>query len=133
MSPHLPLQPVFDVSEASTSVAYRKVVHPTADNRIDKLDYPIHRLRDEASEDVLEFAQQCGALLELGRIVRPPLVSQTSHAAELKTQEAEAFSLCQVHLPTLFLVDIDLQFGQFLAEPLVHRLEQPVMLCVCID
>jgi hypothetical protein len=39
---------------------------------------------------------------------------QASYATELKAQEAEAFSLCQVNLPTLFLVDIDLEFGQFL-------------------
>src|SRR5438552_9442113 len=132
MSPHLPLQPVFDESETSTGVAYGKVVHPTAHNRIDELDYPIDRLRDEASEDVLELAQQCDALLELGWIIRPPLALQASHAAELKTQEAEAFSLCQVDLPTLFLVDIDLEFGQFLAETLIHRFKQPVMLRIRI-
>src|SRR5215467_1643959 len=123
MSPHLPLQPIFEVSEASAGVAYGKVVHPTADNRVDELDYPIHR-----PEDVLEFAQQCSALLELGGIIRPPFALPRSPAAEFKTKEAEAFSLCQVNLPTLFLVDIDLELGQFLAETLVRRLEQPVML-----
>src|SRR5215831_13057452 len=128
MSPHLPLQPIFDVSEATAGVTYGKVVHPTPDNRVYELDYPIYRLRDEASEDVLEFAQQCSALLELGGIIRPPFALPRSPAAEFKTKEAEAFSLCQVNLPTLFLVDIDLELGQFLAETLVRRLEQPVML-----
>jgi Reverse transcriptase (RNA-dependent DNA polymerase) len=124
MSSHLLLHPVFDIAEASTGVADGKVVHPTAHNRIDELDYPIYRLRDEASENVLEFTQQCGTLLKLGRIIRPPLALQASHAAEFKTQEAEAFSLCQVNLPTLCLVDIDLEFGQFLAQRL-RRVEIP--------
>ena len=46
-------------------------------------------------------------VLELGRIIRPPFALQASYAMELKAQEAEAFSLCQVNVSTLFLVDID--------------------------
>jgi hypothetical protein len=75
------------------------------------LHYPAYGLRVEASEDVLELAQQCGALLELGRIVRPPFALQAPYAAKLKAEESEAFAFGQVNEATLLFVDIDLEFG----------------------
>jgi len=44
-----------------------------------------------------------------------PLPLQTAHAAEVKTQESETFSFCQVNESTLVFIDIDLEFGQFLS------------------
>src|ERR1039457_5311554 len=104
MSAHLLFHPVFDKAEASTGVTNGKVVHPAAQNRVDELYDPVYRPRNEASEDVFELAQQRGALLELGRIVWPPLPLQTAHTAEVKTQESEAFSFCQVNEPTLVFI-----------------------------
>src|SRR5215470_9250921 len=127
MSAHLLLHPAFDITEAATGVADGEVVHPAAQNRIDELHHPPHRLRVEAPEDVLELAQQCGALLELGRIVRSPLALKTPHASELKAQESEAFSLRQVNAATLIGVDLDLEFGQFPSQPPLSCFEQPVV------
>src|SRR5262249_16173906 len=84
MPSHLLLHPSFDITKPSTAIADGEVIYPAAHNRIDKLYHPIYRLRVEASEDIFEFAQQCGALLELGRIERPPFALQASYAAELK-------------------------------------------------
>ena len=113
MPPHHLLHPVLDVTKAPTGIANGKVVHPAAQNRVDKLNDPLDRLRVEASEDVLELAQQCGALLELGRIIRPPLALQAPYAAELEAQESEALSLRLVNESTLLFVDIDVEFYQF--------------------
>jgi hypothetical protein len=115
MSPHLLLHPVFDETEASTGIADSEVIDPATQRRVDKLHHPIYRLRDEASEDILELTQQGGALLELRRIIRPPFALQAPYAAELKAQESEAFSLRQVNESTLLFVDIDLKFDQFLS------------------
>jgi hypothetical protein len=70
ITPHLLLHPVCDKAKASTGGADGKVVHPATYNRVDELDDPTHRLGVEAPETVLELVQQCGALLELGRIIR---------------------------------------------------------------
>jgi hypothetical protein len=107
MPPHLLLHPVFDKAKASTGGADGKVVHPAAYNRVDELDDPTYRLGVEAPENVLELAQQYGALLELGRIIRSPLAPQASYVTELKAQKPEAVSFCQVNVSTFLFVDID--------------------------
>jgi hypothetical protein len=106
---------MLDETEASSGITNSKVVDPTADDWIDKLHYPVYRLGNEASEDVFELAQQYSSLFELGRIVRPPFALQAAYAAELKTQKSEAVAFCQVNVSTLLLVDLDLEFGQFLS------------------
>src|SRR5262249_15630825 len=132
MSSHLLLHPVFDEAETSTGVAKGKVVHPAGQNRVDELHHPPYRLRMEATEPVFELAQQDGALRELGRIIRLPLALQAPYAPQLKAQESEALSFCQVNVPTLLFVDIDMEFGQFLSQPLVYCFVQPDMLRVSI-
>ena len=75
----------------------------------DELHHPSYGLGVEAPEDVLELAQQCGTLLELGRIVRSPLALKTPHSPELKAQKSEALSLRQVNKSALLFVDVDLE------------------------
>lgn len=45
VAPNLLLYPVSDIREAPAGVADRKVVHPAAQNGIDLLDQPRHRVR----------------------------------------------------------------------------------------
>jgi hypothetical protein len=85
MPPHLLLHPVFDKTKAATGIADGKVVYPAANDRVDELHDPTHGLGVEASENIFELAELCSALLELGRIVRPPLALQTTYATKLKT------------------------------------------------
>lgn len=50
-----------------------------------------------------------------------------AHPTELEAEESEAAPSGQVDGPTLFLVDRDLQSGQFLPESSVNGLQQSVM------
>ena len=72
MRPHPLLYPVFDKPKAATGVADGKVVYPAAHHQVNELYHPTHRLGVEAPENIFDLAQQCGALLKLGRIIRPP-------------------------------------------------------------
>src|SRR5262249_31221523 len=127
--PHLLLHPVLDEAEAPARIPDRKVPDPAAQDRVDEGHHPSHGLRLKAPEDVPELLQQRRPLLQLGGVVGPPRALATAHPAELEAQEAEAFPFAQVHYPTLRLVDLDVELGQFLTQPLVHRPEQPVMSC----
>ena len=55
VAPNLLFHPVFDEAEACAGMADRKVIHPTAQHRIDQLHDPIHWLRLVAAEHVLEL------------------------------------------------------------------------------
>ena len=57
MAPDLLLHPVFHEAEALAGVSHRKVVHPTAQHRVDQLHDPINRLRLVAAEHILELAR----------------------------------------------------------------------------
>jgi hypothetical protein len=46
MTPDLLFYPVSDVGETPARVANREVLHPTAQDRVDLLDHPAHRLLD---------------------------------------------------------------------------------------
>lgn len=72
VAPNLLLYPVSDIRETPAGVTDRKVVHPTAQDRIDLLDQLPHGLRAMASEDQLELAQQCRPLLASRRTQRHP-------------------------------------------------------------
>src|SRR5271154_6639333 len=56
MAPDLLLHPVFHEAEALAGLSHRKVVHPTAQHRVDRLHDPINRLRLVAAEHILELA-----------------------------------------------------------------------------
>src|ERR1035437_1410432 len=103
-----------------------KVVHPATQNRIDFLNPNLDGPADMLSEDLPEFCIQCCPLLQLGRIVWPPLLIKAEYAPILKTQEGEAFSLLQIHHSTLVLVDRNAELRKPLAQPSVYRLHQPV-------
>ena len=56
MAPDLLFHPVFHEAEALAGVSHRKVIHPTAQHRVDQLHDPINRLRLVAAEHILELA-----------------------------------------------------------------------------
>src|ERR1051325_8918218 len=70
--PDLLFYPSFNHREASARIANLKVIHPTAQDRIDLLNHFAHRLADVAPEDLPEFCEQRGPLLQLWRIVGSP-------------------------------------------------------------
>ena len=95
------LHPVFDEAEALAGISHRKVRHPTAKHWIDQFNDPIHRLRLEAAEHILELPQQRRSFLELGRVVRTPHAPTTANASEVESQEAKAFASAEVYVSTL--------------------------------
>src|SRR5260370_22774700 len=107
-------------------MAVPKVVHPTAQNRIDFRNHNFDGPADMLSEDLPEFCIQRCPLLQLGRIVWPPLLIKAEYAPILKAQESKALSLLQVHHPTLVLVDLYTELRELLTQPSVYRLHQPV-------
>src|SRR5215467_3773090 len=83
MAPDLLFYPVPDEREALAGVSDRKVVHPTAQYRVDELYNPIHWLRLAASEHILEFPQQCRSFLEFRRIEWSAYAPATANTAEI--------------------------------------------------
>ena len=98
-----------------------KVVHPAAQNRIDFRNHSLDGPADMLSEDLPEFCIQCCPLLQLGRIVGPPLLPKAEYAPILKTQKSKALSLLQIHHPALVLVDLNAELRELLAQPPVYR------------
>ena len=127
MAPDLLFHPVLNEAEALAGVPNREVIHPATQDRVDQLDHPVHGLGSMAAEHVLELPQQCRSFLELRREACSPDAPSTADAAEVESQEAEAFAAAEVHDPTLLFIDFDLQSGQFLPKPFLHRRHQPVM------
>ncbi len=129
MSPHLLLHPILDEAEAPARIPDGKVPDSTrAQNRVEECHHPSDRLRLKAAEDLLELLQQLpSASSAWARVARSPPSLATAYSTKLKTQESETFPFAQVYDPALLLVDLDVEFGQFLAQPLVHRPQQPVM------
>src|ERR1019366_4338424 len=120
------LYPAFDHSKANTRMADPKVVHPAAQNRIDFRNHSLNGPADMLSEDLPELFEQRRPLLQLGRIVRSPLLLKAQNTPKFKTQESEALSLLQIHHSTLVLVDLNAELRELLAQPFVYRLHQPV-------
>jgi|SRR6266478_3878372 len=104
MSPNLPFYPVSDKRKTFTRIAYSKVGHPTAKDRVDLLDHPFHRLTDTLSEDLIQLCQQRRPFLQLRRIVGSPLPGTPQNAAIFKAQESEASALCQIDVSALLFV-----------------------------
>src|ERR1035441_1044835 len=103
-----------------------KVVHPAAQNRIDFRNHDLDGPADMLPEDLPELCIQRCPLLQLGRIVWPPLLIEAEYAPIFKTQKGEALSLLQVHHPALLLIDLNAELRKLLAQPPVYRLHQPV-------
>src|ERR1017187_3785118 len=126
MPPYLLLYPAFDHSKANTRMADPKVVHPATQNRIDFRNHSLNGPADMLSEDLSElFIKRC-PLLQLGRIVGPPLPLKAQYSPIFKTQESEALSLLQIHHSTLVLVDLNAELRDLLAQPLVYPFHKPV-------
>ena len=131
MTPDLLFHPVFDEAEALAGMPDRKVVHPTAQHRVDHLHYPVYWLRLVAAKHAFELPQQRRAFLELGRVVNTPYTPATAHAAEVESQEAEALASTEVHDLTLLFINFHLQFGQFLPKSLQVSVNGMVRPCSC--
>ena len=90
-------------------------------------DHPGHRLRLGRAKDLLEFPQQRGPLLQLGRLLRPPDAAPRTDAPDGEAQEVHRLPLREVHQSTFLFIDLDMEARQLLAEPFVHCVEQPRM------
>src|SRR5438876_2946022 len=127
MAPNLLFHPVLNVAKALAGVPNREVIRPATWDRVDQADHPIHGLGLVAAEHVFELPQQRRSFLELWREMCSPDAPSTTDAAEIESEEAEAFAAAEVHDPTLLFIDFDLQSGQFLPEAFLNRRHQPVM------
>src|SRR5215471_13978496 len=65
--------------------------------------------------------------------MRPHRSAQTTEIAEVEPQKAEALTPSEVDDTALLIIDFDLQLGEFLAQSLFHRRNQPVMSLVGIN
>ena len=63
MAPNLLFYPVSDEGETPTRVAYREVLDPTTQDRIDLFDQPSDWLRTRSPENLFELAEQRRPLL----------------------------------------------------------------------
>src|ERR1039458_6564584 len=104
MTPDPLFYPAFDHAKTNARMTDPKVVHPATQNRIDFRNHNFDGPADMLSEDLPELFIQRRPLLQLGRVVWPPLLIKAEYAPVLKTQEGEALSLLQVHHSTLVLV-----------------------------
>src|SRR5664280_837513 len=104
MPPYLLLYPAFDHSKTNTRMTDPKVVHPATQDRIDFRNHNLDRPADMLAEDLPELFKQRCSLLQLRRIVGPPLPLKTQYTPIFKTQECETLPLLQIHHPTLVLV-----------------------------
>src|SRR5207249_10803098 len=123
----LSARPTASRRRSTGSRAQSEVVDPAPQLRIDLRDQSLHWLRPGASERLLELPQQGRARLALRHVLRPPAPPQRADAPEVKAQESEALPPTQIHDPTLLLVHLHLEFGEFLSKPPSDRLHQPVL------
>src|SRR5262252_10907164 len=65
--------------------------------------------------------------------MRPHRSAQTTEIAEVEPQKTEALTPSEVDDTALLIIDFDLQLGEFLAQSLFHRRNQPVMSLVGIN
>src|SRR5664280_765015 len=126
MFPDLHFYPPFDHCETGTRMTDPKVVHPATQNRIDFRNHIFDGPADMLAEDLPELFKQRCSLLQLGRIVWPPLPLKTHYTPIFKTHESEALSLLQVYHPALLLIDLNSELRELLAQPSIYRLHQPV-------
>jgi hypothetical protein len=87
--PDLLFYPVSDVGETPARVADREVLHPTAQDRVDLLNHPTHRLGARDPEDLFEFAQQGRPFLAFRQQQRHPSSPTTPDTTELKPEKSE--------------------------------------------
>jgi hypothetical protein len=127
MAPDLFLNPIADERETPTGVTHRKVVHPTAKNRIDLFDQATDGLRLIALENNSQLAQQGRPLLDLRYPQRHPSSLTTPDPPELKAQKSKALALLQIHVSALFLIHLDLEFCQFLPNSFLDCPPKPLL------
>jgi len=85
------------------------------------------------AKDGFQASNECLSLLRQGCEIRTPLAAEAADAPKVESQETEGLILRQVYHSAFLLVEFHFQFGQFLAEPLVNRRQQPPLTPVCTD
>jgi hypothetical protein len=106
MTPNLHLYPVLDIRETPTRVAYREVLHPPAQDRIDLLDHLPHWLGPKIPENLFELAEQGRPFLAFRQSQRHPSSPATPNTTELKPEKSEPLASLQVHFTALFLIHL---------------------------
>src|SRR5262249_39929643 len=96
MPSDLLFHPIFDKTKAPTGVSHRTVTDPAPQDRVDQRDPPFDGLGLVPPEYLLQLPYQCRALLQSGRIPRPPDAASAPSPPEGKAQEAELLPLRQV-------------------------------------
>jgi hypothetical protein len=112
VAPDFLIHPLFDKRKTLTRMPYRKVVHPTAQDRVYQLDNPPYRLALESSKDVSQLPRQRRPILYLRRILGPPRTLLTPDAAELKAEKTKTFTFPQIHDSTLLFIYLHSEFPQ---------------------
>ena len=108
-------------------MAYRKVLHPAPQHRVDLRNHLADGPGPMAAENLLERAQQRRPLLHPRGAKRHPSVSPTANPTEVKAEKSEALALREVHPPSLLLVHLDLERRQFLSKSPFDRRTKPVL------
>src|SRR6516225_6727814 len=133
MASDLQLHPAFDELKAATRVSDGKIVHPAPQDRIDEGHHRLHGLRSVSPKELAQLAEQRRTLLQLRRVLRAPSPVQAPHAAKVEPEEPEALAPDEIDSPALLLVDLDLEFGEFLTQSLGHRPQQPALAGMSMD
>src|ERR1035441_2058098 len=133
MSPHFHFHPTLNELEAPARVANGEVGHPAAQDRVDMLNHPLHRLGSMSPEDFSKRLQQRRAFLHLGRVLRSPSSRQVADATEVKPQEPKAFASSEVDRSALLFVNLDVKFRQLFPQSLIDRLQQPAIARIRVD
>jgi predicted RNA-binding protein YlqC (UPF0109 family) len=102
-----------------------KVVHPTAQNWIDFRNPSLDGPADVLSEDLSELFKQRRPLLQLGRIVGPPLPLKAEYAPKLKTQKSKTLSLSKWYERLEFGMSRDLNVEGLLLRILFVLVDDP--------
>src|SRR5215469_14349459 len=96
-SHHVPpdflFHPILDKRKTPTGVPYRKVVHPSPQDRVDQFDHLSYRLAIVPPEDFPKFRQYCRPLFQLRRIQWSPRSFQAANEAKFEAQKTKAFAL----------------------------------------
>jgi len=94
-------------------MSHAKVVHPSAQYRIDDLDHAGNRLRSISSKDLFQLPHQFRSFRRDRLIARPPLAALASTSLKAEAKKVEVLSRSQIHVAGLLLVDLDLELDQF--------------------
>jgi hypothetical protein len=120
--------PIFDVTTAPTGVPHRTGTAPAPPERGEQRAHPIAGWRRVPPAYRLPRPPPGRALLQPGRIPRPPDAASTAHPPAVTAQEAAMLPLGQGNDPALRLMAGALAGRQCLPEAGRHGLAEPILL-----